>query len=259
MNGQNGDKMQTFKKFCEEVEGKADLQAMYNRLNKQLFSSELPKIPLKWTNSTRIPGEVQVSYMLDQTRISNRHQPVMGTVTKWKFLGISKKFDLDENRLEGIFIHEMVHVDLIHNGIMMTSGRDKSHGPEFKQKLNKVQLLTNVIIPERETDLKPSLNNKVKATGYIWLNQSGKNFIVKASTKFIQANLQNAESHFMNYFTSFNSSTNFVEIGIANTNALETLKGVRKIPFKGWSSMSDSEIEAALKDKKVLFRKDKSL
>jgi hypothetical protein len=183
---------------------------------------------------------------------------VTGTVTKWKFLGISKKFNLDEDRLEGIFIHEMIHVYLIHIGIMMTSGRDKSHGPEFKQKLNALQLLTKVIIPERETDLKPSSNNKVKATGYIWLRQGGKNFIVKASAKFIQTNLQNAESHFLNFFTAYNKTTNFVEIGIANTNALETLKGIRKIPFKGWSSMIDSEIESALKDKKVLFRKDRT-
>jgi hypothetical protein len=249
--------------IAEQVEGKADLQALYNRLNKQLFSNELPKIPIKWTTASRIPGEVQaqMKYRKQDKRLA-KIMPQMGEVTKWKFLGISKKFNLDDVSLEGIMIHEMIHVWVLAQGIIFTSGRDGMHGNEFRDKLHQLQGRANVPIPEKETDLEPSTENVTRPTGYIWLKQAGKNFIVKTTPKFLEANLQKAIAHFLKFFMTFAGNVNeteLVEIGVANTAALETVKGFRKIPFKGWSNMTDAKIKSTLENKQVLFRKDRGV
>lgn len=246
----------------EQIEGEADLDALYRKLNKELFQNQLPKIPIKWTNSTRIPGEVRVAYKLTPhiSRIklgSGRVgiAPVMGEVTKWKFLGISRKFNLDDESLNGIMAHEMIHVDLIARGIMKTSGRDGMHGPEFTDTLKITRARANFPIPEREADLEPSAKNVARPTGYVWLKQAGKNFIVKASPKQIEKQLEKLIGHFAMYFMGLNKTTDLVEIGVADTAGLETVKGFRKVPWKGWSSMTDEQIQHTLKNKTVLHRK----
>jgi hypothetical protein len=241
--------------IAEQVEGKADLQALYNDLNKSLFANMLPKIPIKWTTAKRVAGEVQVSYELDADAPRHKALPLMGKVSNWKFLGISKKFNLDDENLKGIMAHEMLHVDLLHQGIIKTSGRDGMHGPEFTDRLKIIRARANFPIPATETNLAPSEKNVARPTGYVWLKQAGKNFIVKASPKFIEKNLAKLIGHFAMFFLGLNKTTDLVEIGIANTGGLETTKGIRKVPWKGWSTMTDEQIQKTLINKDVLHRK----
>jgi hypothetical protein len=238
----------------EQVEGQTDLKALYNKLNKELFNNQLPKIPIKWTNATRVPGEVQVAYKKTNVPLRNM-EPQMGEVTKWKHLGISRKFNLDDESLNGIMAHEMIHVDLIARGIMQTTGRDGMHGWEFTDKLKIIRARANFPIPERETDLEPSAANVARPTGYVWLKQAGKNFIVKASPKQIEKQLNKLIGHFAMYFMGINTGTDLVEIGVADTAGLETVKGFRKVPWKGWSRMTDEQIKKTLVNKNVLHRK----
>jgi len=238
----------------EQIEGEADLDALYRKLNKELFQNQLPKIPIKWTNAPRVPGEVRVAYK--KTNVPLRKlEPQMGEVTKWKYLGISRKFNLDDESLNGIMAHEMIHVDLIANGIMQTTGRDGMHGPEFTDRLKVIRARANFPIPERETDLEPSAKNVARPTGYVWLKQAGKNFIVKASPKQIEKQLNHLIGHFAMYFMGINTGTDLVEIGVADTAGLETVKGFRKVPWKGWSRMTDEQIKKTLVNKNVLHRK----
>ncbi len=245
--------------IAEQIEGKADLQALYNKLNKELFNNELPKIQIRWTNATRVAGEVaaQMEFKKNEKRVS-KIMPQMGKITKWKFLGISKKFNLDDISLKGIMAHEMIHVHLLHNGIIFTSGRDGMHGHEFRDRLKIVRARANFPIPETETHLASSDKLVARPTGYVWMKQNNKNFIVKAGPKFLEKNLQKAINWLMKFFVSFSSipsETESVEIGVAETSMLETIKGIRKVPWKGWSNMSDEKIRLALQNKQVLFRK----
>lgn len=242
----------------EQVEGQVNLRTLYFKLNKEYFGGALRSdFTFKWNNSTRIAGVVK-SQVQWTKKVSGRlaqFYPSEGVVTKWKSLEISKKFNMSEDELKGIMVHEMIHVWLLDQGIIETSGGNKMHGTEFMNKLHQLQARTPFNIPETETNLKFSKQIKARPTGYLWVKfKTNKNWIVKAGVDWVEQHRLSLSDRLLSIFNRV-PGVESVELGVANTGEIQTVKGIRKANFKSWQAMSDDEIRDVLKNKSVLWRK----
>lgn len=116
------------------------LRDLYNKFNILYFNSELPDtLTIKWVRSKRCGGVVRCTY-------NSRTK----TVLSIEYLCISNYRPLTDEKLNGLMLHEMIHVFLFHKNIVHTSGLDKTHGIEFKEKLKELEQTSGIVIPLME-------------------------------------------------------------------------------------------------------------
>lgn len=98
----------------------------FQRFNREIFSGELPVPRFELTRSRTFVGKLQ--YRIKRNRlgqICGYHNYV---------LKISILFDLPENELEDVVIHEMIHFWILVKNLKDSS----SHGPVFRQLMNDI-------------------------------------------------------------------------------------------------------------------------
>ena len=101
------------------------IEAKFDEFNKLIFGSELPRIPIVLGSATRVVGAF--SYKARRNFWGKKEYFDL----KLRF---SKKFDLPENELEDVIIHEMIHYYIHFKNI-----KDKSaQGPLFKNLMNQI-------------------------------------------------------------------------------------------------------------------------
>ena len=61
-----------------------------------------------------------------------------------------KNFPIDA--VEDVLMHEMIHVALIVDGVIETTGGDKIHGKEFQDMLTKLEKPWGRMIPQKKTN-----------------------------------------------------------------------------------------------------------
>ena len=146
--------MLSFQQFIAEgaiAIGDYQLEAKYQHFNHLLFNGELPKIPITWSKSLgNISGIV---------RAQGRNfgfNVVQGTIR----MEISSLFKSSEERLDGIMLHEMIHVYFF---AIKDDGRE-SHGAGFKAKLAELQAKCDFTIPLTDNVTELELDNGVRAS-----------------------------------------------------------------------------------------------
>ena len=101
------------------------IEAKFDEFNKLIFGGELPRIPIVLGSATRVVGAFSCKV----------RRNFWGKKEYFDLkLRFSKKFDLPENELEDVIIHEMIHYYIHFKNL-----KDKSaHGPLFKNLMNQI-------------------------------------------------------------------------------------------------------------------------
>ena len=101
------------------------IEEKFDAFNKLIFGGELPRIPIVLGSATSVVGAF--SYKARRNFWGKKEYFDL----KLRF---SKKFDLPENELEDVIIHEMIHYYIHFKNL-----KDKSaHGPLFKNLMNQI-------------------------------------------------------------------------------------------------------------------------
>lgn len=147
--------MKKYKEFINEninIKSNQVLRDLYNKFNALYFNSELPdSLEIKWIASKKKGGVVHATY-------NPRTKHVISIVD----LCISNYRPLTDDKLNGLMLHEMIHVYLFHVNILTTSGLDKTHGVEFESKRIELEKLSGFIIPlvEDSMEIADHINEK---------------------------------------------------------------------------------------------------
>lgn len=101
------------------------IEAKFDAFNKLIFGGELPRIPIVLGSATRVVGAFSCKV----------RRNFWGKKEYFDLkLRFSKKFNLPENELEDVIIHEMIHYYIHFKNL-----KDKSaHGPLFKNLMNQI-------------------------------------------------------------------------------------------------------------------------
>lgn len=119
------------------------LKEKFDYFNKQIFKEILPPIQLKISRTRSKAGCFSF-------------QSKKGVVGKEEIsdlsISISECFEFEENELEDVLIHEMIHYYIFHKGLRNV----RPHGKEFKYLMNRINQLygRHVVVSFRKDDLK---------------------------------------------------------------------------------------------------------
>jgi SprT-like family len=130
--------MKTFQQYLIETPielGDYSLENRYEHFNHLLFGGTLPKIPITWTKDLKHASGRVVARATDRWT----QTPVPGTIR----MEVNALFRSSEERLNGIMVHEMIHVYFF---AIKNDGRE-SHGAGFKAKLAELQPKCDFTIP----------------------------------------------------------------------------------------------------------------
>jgi len=143
-------------KYFENINNKDNsvLIELYNNFNNKYFNNKLPTdLEIKWFRSKNSAGVAKAKF------IKKRHKL---DITEIDGISISNFRPLSKNKLNGLMLHEMIHIYLYTKNVVYTSGRDKVHGYEFLDKLKELQKQANFEIPLTEYSMEISDDIKSK-------------------------------------------------------------------------------------------------
>jgi len=159
--------MRTFAQFVVESWKPADynLDQKYRHFNHLLFGGALPTIPIKWSASMK-KASGRVLYVPE----TFGYHVKPGSLR----MEISSLFQSTEERLDGIMVHEMIHVWFL--GVK-NDGKE-SHGPAFKAKLAELQHHCHFTIPLSDdiTDLEMSDSVRSSEVGVVVMVKNGEKY-----------------------------------------------------------------------------------
>ena len=116
------------------------LRSKFQQFNIQIFCGRLPEVPISLCAVSSFVGQYRskIRVSSDGSRESYDHQ-----------LRFSTAFDLSEQELEDIIIHEMIHYFIAYNGLQDRT----THGPLFKALMNSINETYNrsISISHRST------------------------------------------------------------------------------------------------------------
>ena len=99
-----------------------DLQKRFETFNHAYFGGGLQTVPLKLSRATRSLGACTYK----------KRRKLFGGLEFYDFcIRISTKFDLPENELEDVLLHEMIHYDILSKQLKDTS----AHGRLFRSRM----------------------------------------------------------------------------------------------------------------------------
>ncbi len=101
------------------------LQSRFESFNEVFFGGQLPPVPLKLGHATRSLGACTYK----------KRRKLFRGVEYYDFrIRISTRFDLPENELEDILLHEMIHYQILVNQWNDTS----AHGRMFRARMKEI-------------------------------------------------------------------------------------------------------------------------
>lgn len=107
------------------------IEQTYNMLNKRCFNGRLRSYQINIVQTERFFGG-RVTSLLNH----------MSGIRSVVLIEFSNFFDLTDDQLNGVVLHEMVHVSIIEQGLI----DNKSHGRLFIQELKRVQALVSFLV-----------------------------------------------------------------------------------------------------------------
>lgn len=170
-----------------------DMQARYDQFNRAYFDGQLPTIPLSFADLKNVGGHV--AYRVKRVGPAPNPRLVrLGRKSKYENcvldsmkLVLSTRFKRTNEGLDGILLHEMIHVYFLHNGNF-----DEDHGGKFLAMRRKLSQLSGIDVPLRDTisDLELANPVAVKAMGVLLLTKSG-----GSAYSFTMFSAKNAHAH----------------------------------------------------------------
>ena len=123
-----------------------NIKAKYRYWNSKGFGGELPSVSMGWTRSKTVGGRVTGTAKVENRLLYNLTGE--GAKITIKKLELSNFLARDEEFLDSILLHEMVHVYVM--GVLGRNEPRGGHGRKFLEKRKEVALKTGVKIPLTE-------------------------------------------------------------------------------------------------------------
>jgi len=117
-----------------------DLAQKYTHFNATLFNGTLPTIPVFFKSLKNCGGVT--CYSIYRTKNAFGKTISARLSDNSLLIKISSLFDRTEENMDGILVHEMIHVKMVITDHVM-----ESHGVNFKNEVNRIQKLVNFNIP----------------------------------------------------------------------------------------------------------------
>lgn len=157
-----------------------DLDAKYKKFNLELFDNALPQIPVTWAKLSKLAGIATVK--LRKIAPSPDRQLVrMGQISKYANkrirpetlqIKISSVYRKDERHLDGILLHEMIHVEFLASGDI-----DECHGPAFIKRASEISAKIGHTVPLTDNiDNLELASNKLKSIIVIHYRNDNKDY-----------------------------------------------------------------------------------
>lgn len=189
------------------------VKSLYNEYNRELFNNELPLVNIRIGRAKNSSGSVAFIYDTISKELTIKN------------FTISNFHIHTEESLRSVIIHEMIHIYLLANDIIYTSGGNKYHGREFYEKAKELEAITGIhtIFEDRVT--KGVANTSSKARYFLLIKKTvGEDSIVSITNKLFYDNLALVAR--LESILSLNS--NFEKILIASTRNPEIDKYPKK-------------------------------
>jgi hypothetical protein len=160
-----------------EASGEYNLQARYDEFNVKYFGGQLPKIPLSYKDLKNVGGKVV--WNIDWVGPPpNKRMVRLGYADKYKNgvlrpgsmkMIISSLFKRTEEALDGILLHEMIHVYFLSTGRL-----SEEHGVNFMNMVRKIRNESGIDVPRRdETEGLELAKDKNVALGILLVQVGG--------------------------------------------------------------------------------------
>ena len=218
-----------------------NLQLEYDKLNRQLFNNELPKLPLEWGNRKGSLGHVRY--------FDNRHTGEQRLIS----LSMSAFFKTSYRQFKNTLAHEMIHVKIISSGKHDYGGK---HGYLFDAEANKINRMgLGYNITEVNTE-KIEMSDQAKANAKTLIamifNIDGKYYLNVTTSNVFQA-----ESDFLfNFMERLVNSGKYgsIEVTVVESKNPQLMSHRISRSFKKGFSYSplDDELLGQLLDDKII-------
>ena len=155
-----------------------DIQARYDEFNQKYFGNELPKIPVSFAKLKNVGGHV--SFQTHQFPGTRKDQSVI--VHSSIRLKLSDAYKKTSENLDGILLHEMVHVYML----SVLENWKEHHGPVFMKKLREVSKQAGFPIPLKDSvdAFEPNIDKPKPYVVILFKSSSGYTYNLISSTTF---------------------------------------------------------------------------
>jgi len=153
---------------------------LYPEYNAKYFDSECPPgLSIK----ERYLGK-DILALVDTNILGKRTARTDSKNVEFVGLFFNNKFQLSEEQLKSLLLHEMIHVWLFSQGIIRTAD-GSYHGKEFKEKLSQVSSESGIQVFDTENSTEIQISDKFlsKPIYGLFIRYQGKNSIVRLSSK----------------------------------------------------------------------------
>ena len=216
-----------------------DLQGKYRFWNNKAFGGELPPVKMSWMKSRRSGGT---------TKATRR-----GAVITPESIDISSYLVTDEDKLDGILLHEMVHVHT-----MVKNGTDfgGAHGVFFGANLRDAESKAGRKIPVSDDldnwEFSEDMPSK-KFGVAIWLMKGRPCFQVFNYSSFIR-NLESIKQAAISYAERYVRAGYEGDIVLLESEDRDLFRYREQRAFAGWSKVNETLKEKLLNEGKILER-----
>ena len=228
-----------FIEYLNEAKVKTDpqLKRLYDKFNDEVFlrklGTSLPEdLVIGWTSQKRSVGRAKANVNRETGDLTPRQ------------ITISKEFDLSEEQLKEIVLHEMAHI------YFYTRNQNVSHGAKFRKLIDEINKITGLNVPYKESDLQMKEKESIKTVGCMLLNMRSGYRVVVFNKKYFDNNFY----QIIEKYQRLGKELKEYHIGYSDDPELEKYPHKRSLP-KGkipFYEISQESYEKVLKNMKVL-------
>lgn len=197
-------------RYCSLFENaNYNLQDKFNKFNRELFNSELPNVPIQWSKLKNVSGKVEYKIIRKSPKPDARLVRI-GIVDKNKGvelvpnsvrIKISNLHKRTEEELDGILVHEMIHLYMVSNGEYF-----ENHGSKFNAKLKELNAKTNFEIPLTDkVGILELEGSQLKEVVVVYIQKQGYDSFGLLNSKVVDNQLINEIENKFRYFVKNNS------------------------------------------------------
>lgn len=246
--------------IAERVTPDYDLKGKYDLFNRKYFGGELPEIPVSFAPLKSVGGKVVAKIVYDgpkptpmQIRRGMKkyaNARITGMALQLSSLHVRSADDLD-----GILMHEMIHVYFFHIGAL-----DEQHGARFLRKLRELKITSGIDIPLRD-DVKALelADESTKTFGVVLLHKRGGGYSgVLTSAPKLREKLEELKTWGTRFDRGSISAVTFHVVNTPETTKLGMrMPTTRTLPPKGFYKFDDANVKDILDNGREIGRVDR--
>lgn len=231
----------------EGIEGDLNLTPLYKELNVKYFGGSLPNCKCKWNGKLKkCVGRAMVTYkgttksnsLLYKFGIQRDAEPSNVELDYNSMrIDMSTGYDLTEDDLKSVMLHEMAHI-LLYSLKIVT----EHHGtPKFINEINRLRSESGLHIVYKESEYKPSPKLQAKPRVIVlYTLADGKQGVALYSINFVKNDINEFNKNILKTI-SRSSKVREAEYYLFTTSMFYTFAVLRNLKGISWYNVSDDQ------------------